>query len=362
MKILRNFLILALMLLQGFAFASDIIVGTWNVKRLGHGQKQNYEALAEIAQRMDIIALQEVMTESGLERLEKTLERRTGESWSTMASHAIGSSSYKEFYAFLWRDKAVEYDEGAVVFLDSGDRFIREPFSAQFKSRRDNSKIAIATVHILYGKGISDREPEIRELSEYWTWFTGLYPEAEHILVGDFNLDPKHGAWQSLKAYARPLVTSGASTLSSTNGHFANLYDNVWVANNSQLKISGAGIINFPKILGFSHEVSRASVSDHAPLYLTLGNVNLNISKGHIAESESVEPNNKKTMSLPVSPQSAPSTMINFESGVRGNKNTKIYHRADCPSYNKIAEKNRVEFVNAQQAIASGYRLAGNCR
>lgn len=362
MKMFKNFFFLALLLLQGFAFASDIIVGTWNVKRLGHGEKQNYEALAEIAQRMDVIALQEVMSESGLGRLEKTLERRTGESWSTIASHAIGSSSYKEFYAFLWRDKAVEYDEGAVVYLDRGDRFIREPFSAQFKSKRDNSKLAIATVHILYGKGISDRKPEILELSQYWTWFTGLYPEAEHMLVGDFNLEPNHPAWQSLKAYARPLVTSGASTLSSTNGHFANLYDNIWVAKKSRLKIVSAGIINFPKILGFNHEVSRATVSDHAPIYLTLGNVSLNVSKGHTVESEPAAPSNKKAMPLPVSSELAPSTISNFQSSVRGNKNSKIYHRPDCPSYNRIADKNRVEFDNAQQAIASGYRLAGNCR
>lgn len=362
MSLIKYVVILAVFLFQSVAFASDIVVGTWNVKRLGHGDKQNYEALAEIGQRMDIIALQEVMTEAGLARLEKAIEKRSGESWSTMASHAIGSSSYKEFYAFLWRDKAVEYDEGAVVYLDRGDRFIREPFSAQFRSKRDNSKLAIATVHILYGKGVSDREPEIRELSEYWSWFTGLYPEAEHMLVGDFNLDPNHAAWQPLKKYARPLVTSGASTLSSVNGRFANLYDNIWVAKNNRLKIASAGIINFPVILGFNHEVSRASVSDHTPLYLALGNARLNLAKGQtVTNAASATPKNT-AMPLPAARAPVSSLPASALSGVRGNVNSKIFHRPGCPSYNRIAEKNRVEFSNEQQAIASGYRLAGNCK
>lgn len=349
------------LLLNGIAIASDIIVGTWNVKRLGHGDKQNYEALAEIGQRMDIIALQEVMTEAGLARLERAMEKRTGESWSTMASHAIGSSSYKEFYAFLWREKTVEYDEGAVVYLDRGDRFIREPFSAQFKSKQDNSKFAIATVHILYGKGVSDREPEIRELSEYWTWFTSLYPNAEHMLVGDFNLDPKHAAWQPLKAYARPLVTSGASTLSVANGSFANLYDNIWVSKNNRLKITDSGIINFPIILGFNHELSRATISDHVPLYVALGNAKLDVTKGQTLTSVPAAPKNTAAP-IHVERKPASSASQNYLSGVRGNKNSKIYHRSDCPSYNKISDKNRVEFKSAQEAIASGYRIAGNCR
>ncbi len=44
-----------------------------------------------------------------------------------------------------------------------------------------------------------------------------------------------------------------------------------------------------------------------------------------------------------------------------GNRNSKIYHRPDCPSYNKVSEKNRVAFSTAQQAESAGYRIAKNC-
>lgn len=65
------------MLLSGSALAADITLGSWNVKRLG--KQHSYEALSAVAGKFDIIALQEVMSEDGLDRLESAIETRTGE-------------------------------------------------------------------------------------------------------------------------------------------------------------------------------------------------------------------------------------------------------------------------------------------
>lgn len=46
---------------------------------------------------------------------------------------------------------------------------------------------------------------------------------------------------------------------------------------------------------------------------------------------------------------------------ILGNKRSKKYHRPDCPSYNQIANRNRVTFGSAQEAREAGYNLAGNC-
>lgn len=46
---------------------------------------------------------------------------------------------------------------------------------------------------------------------------------------------------------------------------------------------------------------------------------------------------------------------------IYGNKNSQIYHLADCPSYESVAERNRVIFHHESHAIAAGYRKAGNC-
>jgi endonuclease YncB( thermonuclease family) len=44
-----------------------------------------------------------------------------------------------------------------------------------------------------------------------------------------------------------------------------------------------------------------------------------------------------------------------------GDRNSMIYHRPDCPDYAKVAERNRAYFKTESEAMAAGYRRAGNC-
>jgi hypothetical protein len=44
-----------------------------------------------------------------------------------------------------------------------------------------------------------------------------------------------------------------------------------------------------------------------------------------------------------------------------GNKNSKIYHREDCPGALKMSESNKVLFGSISAAKEAGYRPAGNC-
>ncbi|HEX8922293.1 MAG TPA: Ada metal-binding domain-containing protein, partial [Pyrinomonadaceae bacterium] len=44
-----------------------------------------------------------------------------------------------------------------------------------------------------------------------------------------------------------------------------------------------------------------------------------------------------------------------------GNKNSKIYHRPNCPGYKSVSEKNQVRFKSVEEAEAAGYRAAKNC-
>ena len=221
--------------------------------------------------KVDLIAIQEVMTKEGLLRLKQAVERHTEEDWSYLISQPVGSKNYKEMYAFLWRDAAVEVVYSPKFYPDRGNKFIREPFSAKFRSKHDNSELAVGTVHILYGQSVQDRTPEIQALADYWRWMQATYPNTPLVLAGDFNMPPTHESWSALKRYAKPLITEGASTLSEKNGQYANLYDNIWVELNTNLTIGQAGIISFPKMLKLNHKDSRKHMSDHAPVYMTLG-------------------------------------------------------------------------------------------
>jgi hypothetical protein len=49
-------------------------------------------------------------------------------------------------------------------------------------------------------------------------------------------------------------------------------------------------------------------------------------------------------------------------SQIIGYPDSKIYHRPDCPDYNKVSERNRVSFKTEAEAEAAGYRKARNCQ
>lgn len=49
------------------------------------------------------------------------------------------------------------------------------------------------------------------------------------------------------------------------------------------------------------------------------------------------------------------------EGTIVGNRNSKKYHRPDCPGYRDMAERNRVFFKSIAEAEAAGYKRAGNC-
>ncbi|MFJ3486180.1 endonuclease/exonuclease/phosphatase family protein [Pseudomonas sp. NPDC090202] len=343
-------LLLTLSFLQNAS--ADINIGTWNLEHLSVRPNKDFQGIAKVAQKVDFLAVQELMNEDALQALAKELTRQTGKHWSAMASHAVGRSSYKEMYGFVWRDDAVAYEDGAVTYLDRNDTFEREPYSARFKSLKDGSTFVVATVHILYGKSQADRASEIVALSNYWSWLKDTYPGNNPImLMGDFNTPPDSPAWNSLDASAKPLVTSGASTLSTTDGKFSNLYDNIFVGKNAAIRVNNVQVFNYPKYLGMTHAQGRDSVSDHAPIFLSasLGNV------GPV--SVSTQP----ARANPMQPATPAANTANLALAIRGNKKTMVYHRPDCPSYNAIAESNRVEFNSAAAAEAQHYRLAGNC-
>lgn len=172
---------------------------------MGWANHKNYADVGQVvdAAGCDFVAVQEVMDVDGVKRAAKAVAHATGTKWLYMVSHLVGRHSYKEGYSFLWNPAVVHYDGGAVVYLDPGDHFEREPFSAQF-STNNGFEWTAATVHILYGDSRSKRTPEIRELANYWRWLTDTFPDRAVILTGDFNLEPQDQAWAPMKSVAAP--------------------------------------------------------------------------------------------------------------------------------------------------------------
>ena len=254
---------------------ADVLVGSWNIKHLGWENDKAIPQVAHVANHFDLLAIQELMDTSALARLERGVEAISGEAWSSMASRELGHSSYTEHYAFLWRESEVAYADSAVVFLDHGDVFSREPYSARFRDVDTDDVFTAATVHVVYGDSIGDRLPEIEALADYWQWLDEIAKGSPRLLMGDFNVAPDHDGWAPLRALgAEPGITDGRTTLATTAGSYSNLYDNIWF-DASSLDLSDSGILRFPDLLTMGHKEARDRISDHAPVYVGLNGAEL---------------------------------------------------------------------------------------
>ncbi|MGM0985109.1 MAG: helix-hairpin-helix domain-containing protein [Pseudomonadota bacterium] len=249
---------------------ADVLIGSWNITHLGWNNDKAFGQVGHVANHFDLLAIQELMDTAALARLEREVEALSGEAWSSMASRDLGRSTYTEHYAFLWRESEVAYEDGAVVFLDSGDVFSREPYAARFRDVETDDLFTAATVHVVYGDSVGDRLPEIEALADYWQWLDEIAKGTPRLLMGDFNLPPNHDGWSALRERSVvPAITDGRSTLATTAGEYANLYDNLWY-DADRLEPSDRGTLRFPELLALGHQASRDRVSDHAPVYLGL--------------------------------------------------------------------------------------------
>ncbi|TVU70763.1 endonuclease/exonuclease/phosphatase family protein [Cobetia crustatorum] len=263
-------MLLSLLLAVSALSHADAVISTWNLKHAGWNNGKRLEEVTAVAQHMDLIGLQEVMKDGVVSDLEHRLEALTGDDWGSLVSHEVGRSSYQERYAYLYREKTIAYHGGAAVYLDTQDVFAREPLIATFVEKGTGKTFSVANVHILYGDSKADRAPEIHALADIYDLMKEITPRAPAIIMGDFNMAPSESAWGDLRALGlRPLITKGATTLSSTDGRYASLYDNIWFVPGEWPKARG-DVFRFPAYLGITHKTARADVSDHAPVYMAL--------------------------------------------------------------------------------------------
>lgn len=325
---------------------AEVRLASWNVMRMNEDNK-NFEQMVEIARYFDFIALQEVMSEEGASKFTEEVIRKTGEDWGVMVSHAIGRGTYKEMYAFVWRESKINYIDGAVVYIDSRDAFEREPLSARFEAIDENFNFVAANVHIIYGQNKSRREPELKELRSYWHWLHDEWTDDPVFLFGDFNMTPDEEAWFPLLEIAYPVVNEGATTLSTNEGQYANLYDNIWIPRGLESDHMVSGILRFPEILEVSHEDARSNISDHAPVFIEIGN----LTSMHESTLPDYDPD---VVYVEETPEEDLPPIV-------GNTSSRIFHWPGCPGYEATSSVNRTGFQTPEEAQDAGYRAAMNC-
>lgn len=265
------------LLLLALAANAGLKVASWNMKHLGWNNQKNIPAVAQVLSRFDLIGLQEVMHPEELQPLLDALHEETGVDWQASSSRVIGNNSYKEGYAFVWRLDRVASQGGEVLYLDLDQAFMRQPYSALFAAKDGSvAPFIAATIHVKYGSSVKDRTPEVKALADYWQWLGDSFDGHPRILMGDFNLAIKgQKAWRPLSRFAKPYVIEERTTLSKKPGQYANAYDHFWVT--PQLNVTTAGAMQVPALFNISHQAAYTYLSDHIPIYLTLGDAEVNL-------------------------------------------------------------------------------------
>lgn len=354
---IKAFLFILISVTAGTPALSETRIASWNIQNLGWNNGKDYQALGEVGRFFDLISVQEVMNQEGIDRFQAALAQRTQADWEQMCSHLIGRGSYREMYCFVWRPDRITWVGGAAVYLDDADLFAREPFSSIFRTR-DGFEFVATSVHSIYGNSVAVRQAEAIALRDYHDWLRETFENRPVFLMGDFNLAPTNPAWAPMGEVAYPLIQDGATTISTIDGRFANLYDNIWVDVDRDLPIADFGRLEFPhQVLGITHGEARDRVSDHIPVWVTLSpDAVARFAKNDFAGAQTA---------LREGLQGIRDTMQEKEPEtlppIIGNRNSMIYHLPHCPSYTRVGASNRMAFTSEDDAVAAGYRRARNC-
>ena len=182
----------------------SLLLATWNLREFdsstwGYRLPEAYAYLAEIIDRFDLVAVQEVREDlRALDRLRGRLGRR----WQYLVSDVTeGTPGNRERLAFLYDTHAVQFlgMAGELVLppVRAGGQFVpaaqvaRTPLMAAFQVGW--TKFVLATVHIVYGEDSAEpvaRVEEIRQVARFLRARADSPAESIRniIVLGDFNI------------------------------------------------------------------------------------------------------------------------------------------------------------------------------
>lgn len=250
-------------------FGEEAYIASFNTLHLGWSRDKDYGRMAEFIEFFDLVALQEVMNEEGLAHLVENLNRKEKGRWKYLISpYPVGSSDYKEYYAFVWDSENVKLlgEDGYYTGKNSHD-FERPPYAATFKMREFD--LTLVSVHSIFGDSINQRRVEALMMIDVYEYYQSLDEEEKDILIaGDFNLPAYDDAFSEMLSDEDQIYYGIDPTTKTTIGKqgLASSYDNIFYPYKYTSEYTGnSGIIDFTN--GEYRKV-RKSVSDHLPVFI----------------------------------------------------------------------------------------------
>lgn len=243
--------------------AETIRLGSWNLRRLGHGKKRLDLVAQLITSEFDAVALQEVMSPDGVNDLLALLP-----GWKAAISpRAVGTAGYAEYYAVLYDGDKLR-PSTSYLLDDPADEFVREPFVVCLAARVID--FCVVSIHVVYGKTVGPRDAEIRALGRRADGLRAASKEKDWILVGDFNRPDGSKAWTDLAALGFVLAFRDRPTTIGKKG-YVNTYDHALADPTHTHELRQGSALDMIGILcaGVIESCIR-DVSDHAPIEVRL--------------------------------------------------------------------------------------------
>ncbi|XP_073900146.1 deoxyribonuclease gamma [Castor canadensis] len=274
-------LLLLLLVLHG---ALTLKLCSFNVRSFGESKKENRNAMdviVKIIKRCDLILLMEIKDSSNkicpmlMERLNGNSRR--GITYNYVISSRLGRNTYKEQYAFVYKEKLVSVKENYLYhdYQDGdADVFSREPFVVWFQSPHTAVKdFVIVPLHTTPETSVK----EIDELADVYRDVKRRWKVENFIFMGDFNAGcsyvPKK-AWKNIRLRTDPgfvwLIGDQEDTTVKKSTNCA--YDRI-VLRGQEIMDSvvpkSNGVFDFQKAYELSEE-EALEVSDHFPVEFKL--------------------------------------------------------------------------------------------
>jgi hypothetical protein len=265
--------------------ARPIRIGTWNIKKLGHGSSKDYTLVASIIDKhFDLLTVVEVMQKQGGHPGYDTLLTQLGSDWAgvvTSSPRPNTNSGNAELYAVLYRPDRIapcvgwselqyhpDHDGGPTGTGE--DRFDREPaygcFAAQNASGEVGCDFLVAAYRATWADGNEDEiVAEIEHLPRVFEAMSDAMPgEKDLLIIGDFNLVPEILS----DAVSKPDRTTGTgSILNSRGSRTQNLYDHLLVGDESATQeLRGDAEVLDVVAEANTPKAFYETVSDHLPI------------------------------------------------------------------------------------------------
>jgi endonuclease/exonuclease/phosphatase family metal-dependent hydrolase len=237
-------------------------LGTWNLRRLGHGDK-DLARVARVFAELDVVALQEVMTPEGAEALLDHLPP----GWRLLVTpEPVGRTNYREHYALLYRESAVRLTRWFTLD-DPDDAFERDPLVACLAA--GELDFCLVSIHVIYGRRVGPRDDEIRALAAQIEALRAAGDEKDWILVGDFNRPGSAPSWRELAGRGWQFC-DGAGDTPTTLGRsgYVSAYDHIVFDPRHTAEWDGScrRFDILVELCTGDPADCRSNVSDHAPM------------------------------------------------------------------------------------------------